>query len=155
MSDELYQPKEFWKLDAIQVGCGTGMPTATVKLTGPDGQTQTVAAVGTGPVDAVYKAVQLQVHVPCTLLEYTVQSVTEGIDALGEVNVRVSPHDDDAPPDKINPQYERSRPRVFHGHGAHTDVIVASAKAYVAAINRILAIREAQQTDSKAAGSAA
>jgi 2-isopropylmalate synthase len=155
VSDELYQPKEFWKLDAIQVSCGTGMPTATVRLTGPEGQTQTSAAVGTGPVDAVYKAVQLQVQAPCTLLEYTVQSVTEGIDALGEVSVRVSPHDDDAPPDKINPQYERTRARVFHGHGAHTDVIVASAKAYIAAINRILAIREAHQIDSKTAGSAA
>ena len=43
----------------------------------------------TGPVDAVYKAIQSLVHVPCTLLEYTVQSVTEGIDALGEVSVRV------------------------------------------------------------------
>jgi 2-isopropylmalate synthase len=155
VSDELYQPKEFWKLDAIQVSCGTGMPTATVKLTGPDGKTQTAAEVGTGPVDAVYKAVQSLVHVPCTLLEYTVQSVTEGIDALGEVSVRVSPHEDDAPPEKINPQYEHSRARVFHGHGAHTDVIVASAKAYLAAINRILAIREATQNDSKAAGSAA
>jgi 2-isopropylmalate synthase len=155
VSDELYQPKEFWKLEAIQVGCGTGMPTATVKLTGPDGKTQTAAEVGTGPVDAVYKAVQVLVQEPCTLLEYTVQSVTEGIDALGEVNVRVSPHDDDAPPDKINPQYEHSRARVFHGHGAHTDVIVASAKAYIAAINRILAIKEGTQPDSKAAGSAA
>jgi 2-isopropylmalate synthase len=155
VSDELYQPKEFWKLEAIQVGCGTGMPTATVRLTGPDGQTQTAAEVGTGPVDAVYKAVQSLVHVPCTLLEYTVQSVTEGIDALGEVSVRVSPHDDDASPDKINPQYEHSRARVFHGHGAHTDVIVASAKAYLAAVNRILAIREATQNDSKTAGSAA
>ena len=155
VSDELYQPKAFWKLDAIQVSCGTGMPTATVRLTGPEGQTQTSAAVGTGPVDAVYKAVQLQVQAPCTLIEYTVQSVTEGIDALGEVSVRVSPPDDDAPPDKINPQYERTRARVFHGHGAHTDVIVASAKAYIAAINRILAIREAQQIDSKTAGSAA
>jgi len=155
LSDELYQPKEFWKLDALQVGCGTGMPTATVKLTGPDGKTQTTAEVGTGPVDAVYKAIQSLVHVPCTLLEYTVQSVTEGIDALGEVSVRVSPHDGDAPPDRINPQYERSRARVFHGHGAHTDVIVASAKAYLAAINRILAIKEAMQTPNKAAGSAA
>jgi 2-isopropylmalate synthase len=154
VSDELYQPKEFWRLEAIQVGCGTGMPTATVKLTGPDGQTQTAAEVGTGPVDAAYKAIQLLVHVPCSLLEYTVQSVTEGIDALGEVSVRVSPHDE-APPDKINPQYEHSRARVFHGHGAHTDVIVASAKAYVAAINRILALKEGTQTDSKAAGSAA
>ena len=66
----------------------------------------------------------------------------------------VSPHDDQAPPDKINPQYEHSRARVFHGHGAHTDVIVASAKAYVAAINRILAIREGTQ-NNEAAGSAA
>jgi 2-isopropylmalate synthase len=155
VSDELHQPKEFWKLEAIQVGCGTGMPTATVRLTGPDGQTRTAAAVGTGPVDAVYKAVQLLVEEPCTLLEYTVQSVTEGIDALGEVNVRVSPRDGDAPPDKINPQYEHSRPRVFHGHGAHTDIIVASAKAYLAAINRILAIKKGTQPDSQAAGSAA
>ena len=156
VSDELYQPKEFWRLDAIQVGCGTGMPTATVRLTGPDGVTHTAAEVGTGPVDAVYKAIQSLVHVPATLLEYTVQSVTEGIDALGEVSVRVAPDEQgDAEPDKINPQYAHSRARVFHGHGAHTDVIVASAKAYLAAINRILAIREAKQTESRAAGSAA
>ena len=154
VSDELYQPKEYWRLEKIQVGCGTGMPTATVELTGPDGSTGIAAEVGTGPVDAVYKAIQSLVHVPCSLLEYTVQSVTEGIDALGEVSVRVSPHDDQAPPDKINPQYEHSRARVFHGHGAHTDVIVASAKAYVAAINRILAIREGTQ-NNEAAGSAA
>ncbi len=154
VSDELYQPTEYWKLEKIQVGCGTGMPTATVRLTGPEGQLRTEAEVGTGPVDAVYKAIQGIVDVPCTLLEYTVHSVTEGIDALGEVSVRVSPHDDQAQPDKINPQYEHSRARVFHGHGAHTDVIVASAKAYLAAINRILAIQEARR-DNEAAGSAA
>ncbi|MBT8453396.1 MAG: 2-isopropylmalate synthase [Deltaproteobacteria bacterium] len=156
VSDELYQPEEFWRLDAIQVGCGTGMPTATVRLTGPDGVSHTAAEVGTGPVDAVYKAIQSLVHVPATLIEYTVQSVTEGIDALGEVSVRVAPDEQsDAEPDKINPQYAHTRARVFHGHGAHTDVIVASAKAYLAAINRILAIREAKQPESKAAGSAA
>ncbi len=155
VSDELYQPTEYRKLDALQVGCGTGMPTATVKLTGPDGETHTAAEVGTGPVDAVYKAVQELVHVPCTLLEYTVQSVTEGIDALGEVSVRVSPHDEDAATDKLNPQYEHSRARVFHGHGAHTDIIVASAKAYLAAINRILALKEGTKKDSQATGSAA
>ena len=154
VSDELYQPTEYWKLEQIQVGCGSGMPTATVRLTGPDHRTQTVAEVGTGPVDAVYKAIQLLVRVPCTLLEYTVQSVTEGIDALGEVSVRVSPLDDEAPPDKINPQYEHSRARVFHGHGADTDVIVASAKAYLAAINRIIALRDGAR-DQEAAGSAA
>ncbi|MEM9731457.1 MAG: 2-isopropylmalate synthase [Myxococcota bacterium] len=154
VSDELYQPTEYWKLEAIQVGCGTGMPTATVKLIGPDGQIETAAEVGTGPVDAVYKAVQQLVHVPCTLLEYTVQSVTQGIDALGEVSVRVAPDDDEASADKVNPQYEHSRARVFHGHGADTDVIVASAKAYIAAINRILALQEGKKQES-AAGSAA
>jgi 2-isopropylmalate synthase len=92
--------------------------------------------------------------VPATLLEYTVNSVTEGIDALGEVSVRVAPEDDEAPADKINPQYEHSRARVFHGHGAHTDVIVASAKAYLAAINRILATKQAKH-ENEAAGSAA
>jgi 2-isopropylmalate synthase len=155
VSDELYQPTEYWKLDRIQVGCGTGMPTATVRLIGPDGQATISAQVGTGPVDAVYKAIQSLVHVPCTLLEYTVQSVTEGIDALGEVSVRVSPDEADAPRDKINPQYEHTRARVFHGHGADTDIIVASAKAYLAAINRIIATKEGTQADSKAAGSAA
>ena len=154
VSDELYQPTEYWKLEKIQVGCGTGMPTATVRLTGPDGMTRTEAEVGTGPVDAVYKAIQTIVDVPCNLLEYNVQSVTEGIDALGEVSVRVTPGDLDAQPDKINPQYEHSRARVFHGHGAHTDVIVASAKAYLAAINRILAVKEAKR-QNEAAGSAA
>ncbi|KPK17848.1 MAG: 2-isopropylmalate synthase [Myxococcales bacterium SG8_38] len=155
ISDELYQPTEYWKLDKIQVGCGTGMPTATVRLVGPDGQARIAAEVGTGPVDAVYKAIQSLVNVPCTLLEYNVQSVTEGIDALGEVSVRVVPGDYDLPPDRINPQYEQSRARVFHGHGAHTDIIVASAKAYIAAINRILALKEGTRDENKAAGSAA
>ena len=82
------------------------------------------------------------------------ESEAEGIDALGEVSVRVSPDNGETSRDKINPQYEHSRARVFHGHGAHTDVIVASAKAYIAAINRILAVKEAQQ-DNEAAGSAA
>jgi len=155
VSDELYQPTEYWKLEALQVGCGTGMPTATVQLTGPDGRTHTAAEVGTGPVDAVYKAIQELVRVPCSLLEYTVQSVTEGIDALGEVSVRVTPDDASDFTDKVNPQYEHSRARVFHGHGANTDVIVASAKAYLAAINRILALREGKSKGNEAAGSAA
>ena len=155
VSDELYQPKEYWKLDAIQVSCGTGMPTATVKLTGPDGETKTSASVGTGPVDAVYEAVQALVQVPCTLLEYNVQSVTQGIDALGEVSVRVQPDDEATATDKMNPQYENARARVFHGHGANTDVIVAIAKAYIAALNRIIAVQEGTNTEDKEAGSAA
>jgi 2-isopropylmalate synthase len=155
ISDELHQPKEFWRLEAIQVGCGTGMPTATVRLKGPDGKVQTEAEVGTGPVDAVYKAIQNIIQVPCNLLEYNVQSVTEGIDALGEVSVRVQPDANATSDDKINPQHDKTTSRVYHGHGAHTDVIVASAKAYIAAINRILAIQEASSEAQKNTGSAA
>ena len=154
VSDELYQPKEFWKLEATQVGCGTGMPTATVRLQGPDGNEHVAAAVGTGPVDAVYAAIQSIVDVPCELLEYTVQSVTEGINALGEVSVRIRSAADTTQ-GRVNPQYEHTRARVFHGHGAHTDIIIASAKAYLAALNRILAVDESAQSNSTSAGSAA
>ena len=57
VSEELYQPREIFILDGLQVACGTmGMPTATVRLKGPDGNHQIVAAVGTGPVDAAYQS---------------------------------------------------------------------------------------------------
>ena len=80
----------------------------------------------------------------------------EGIDALGEVSVRIQPEADTTTNDKINPQHDsKTTSRVYHGHGAHTDVIVASAKAYIAAINRILAIREASSDTQKNTGSAA
>ena len=154
VSDELHQPEEFWKLERTEVTCGTGNPTAMVVLIGPDGQEHTSTEAGTGPVDAVYAAIQALVHIPCELLEYNVQSVTEGIDALGEVSVRVQSADDNTE-SRVNPQYENTRARVFHGHGAHTDIIVASAKAYLAALNRILAIQRNAQATSSSAGSAA
>jgi 2-isopropylmalate synthase len=143
VSDELYQPREYFRLEAVQVGCGTsGLPTAAVRLTVPDGQTVTEAAAGTGPVDAVYKAIDRIVKADATLLEYTVQSVTEGIDALGEVSVRVRANE--LGTERLSPQHGH-RARVFHGHGADTDIIVASAKAYLAALNRVLSVLEAQR----------
>ena len=90
MTEERYQPREVFHLEGLQVACGTmGMPTATVRLRGPEGQEFIQAAVGTGPVDAVYKAIDAVVDVPNTLLEFAVRAVTEGIDAIGEVTVRV------------------------------------------------------------------
>ncbi len=144
VSDELYQPEELYRLDQLQVTCGTGMPTATVRLEIPGGELRTVSTVGTGPVDAVYMAIQQIVNIPVTLLEYSVQSVTRGIDALGEVNVRVRADDEptDVDESRINPQSGGSRARVYHGHGAHTDVIVASAKAYLASLNRLLSVQQ-------------
>lgn len=136
VSDELYQPREFFALDGLQVACGTmGMPTATVRLRGPDGQMHVSAAIGTGPVDATYKAIDAIVKAPNTLQEFVVHAVTEGIDALGEVTVRIEGSDGLL---QISPQREAEVPRTFGGYGADTDIVVASAKAYLAALNKLL-----------------
>ena len=126
IADEFYGPVEIFHLADIQVTCGrSGMPTATVKLIGPDDSEHYFAAIGTGPVDAAYQAIDRIINVPVTLLEYRVSAVTEGIDAIGEVTVRI--------------RRDENGPRTFGGHGADTDIIVASAKAYLAALNRMLA----------------
>ena len=80
-----------------------------------------------------------------------------GIDALGEVNVRVRWDDEPEGGDesRINPQSGGSRARVYHGHGAHTDVIVASAKAYLASLNRLLSVQQnSSARDDEAASEA-
>ena len=129
IADEFYQPPEVFALEDIQVVCGRrGMPTATVRLRGPDNTSTVRAAVGTGPVDAAYKAIDAIVQAPNTLVEYSVHAVTEGIDALGEVTVRL--------------QSREPEPRTIGGHGADTDIIVASAKAYLAALNKLLAVEQ-------------
>jgi 2-isopropylmalate synthase len=149
IADEFYQPREVYRLDGLQVVCGTmGLPTATVRLIGPDGKSHTHAGIGTGPVDAVYKAIDAIVKCPATLLEFSVHAITEGIDALGEVTVRIQPQDGKQTMDAQN---EVERARIFGGHGADTDIIVASAKAYLAALNKLIVSRteghESAQTD--------
>ncbi|XXY49618.1 2-isopropylmalate synthase [Sorangium sp. So ce269] len=142
------QGPEVYTLDALQVACGTtGMPTATVRLRGPDGALHVRAAIGTGPVDAAYRAIDEIVRVPSSLLEFSVHAVTEGIDALGEVSVRVRA---DVTSSKRHPQHDASA-RVFHGHGADTDILVASAKAYLTALNRLLATYGVEAKDEAAA----
>jgi 2-isopropylmalate synthase len=140
VTSEIAQPNELYTLDGLQVACGSvGMPTATVRLTGPDGATHERAAIGTGPVDATFKAIDDIVGTRCKLLEYTVQAVTEGIDALGEVSVRIGNGQNES--SRINPQNELTGRPIYHGHGTDTDIIVASAKAYLGALNRLLAFR--------------
>ncbi|MDO8963212.1 MAG: 2-isopropylmalate synthase [Coriobacteriia bacterium] len=99
-----------------------GIPTATVELINREGDHLIDSSHGTGPVDAVYKAINRIVDVPNDLTEFSVKAVTRGIDALGEVTIRVTAPDG----------------RVFTGRGAHSDIIVASAKAYTNALNRLL-----------------
>jgi len=137
VTDEFYQPRQVFTLDGLQVACGTmGMPTATVRLRGPDGSMQTQACIGTGPVDAAYKAIDAIIQAPNTLLEFSVHAVTEGIDALGEVTVRIESKNGHSL--SFDTQTQSDRTRTFGGHGADTDIIVASAKAYLAALNKLL-----------------
>ena len=140
---EIHQPAEYYRLDAIQVTCGMGMPTATLRLVGPQGQAMVQAAVGTGPMDAAFKAVDLVVGVPVELVEYSVHSVTSGIDALGEVTVRVKSCEPVSA--KVNPQHGAGQARIFHGHAADTDVVSASVKAYLVALNRVLGAGAAKE----------
>ncbi len=114
---------EVYHLEQIHFTSGEpGIPTATVELIDRDGHQFIDSSHGTGPVDAVYKAINRIVNVPNDLTEFSVQAVTRGIDALGEVTIRVTSEDG----------------RVFTGRGAHSDIIVASAKAYTNALNRLL-----------------
>src|ERR1051325_3766727 len=137
IADEFYRPRDVYYLDGMQVTCGTmGMPTATIRLKGPDGKVHVHAAMGSGPVDAAYKAIDQIVQTPNTLLEFNVHAITEGIDALGEVTVRIQSKDDDIK--TMDAQKEIPYTRVFGGHGADTDIIVASAKAYLNALNKLI-----------------
>ena len=137
IADEFYRPRDVYYLDGMQVTCGTmGMPTATVRLKGPDGKVHVNASMGSGPVDAAYKAIDSIVKTPNTLLEFNIHAITEGIDAIGEVTVRVQPKDEGMT--TMDAQSEIPYARVFGGHGADTDIIVASAKAYLNALNKLI-----------------
>jgi len=132
----VYMP-ETYQLEDVQVMCGlNAVPVAVVSLQGPEAEARWGTSKGNGPVDAVFKAMDGIVGLPNTLLEYTVQAMTEGVDALAKVTVRV---EGEVPLGEAG-QMEK---RVFLGRGADTDVIIASAKAYLFALNRLLASRRA------------
>ncbi len=126
--------EETYHLEQIQVSCGDqSIPTATVHICGPDGKIVCDADHGAGPVDAVYRAINRVIGEPNELIEFSIQAVTEGIDAVGRVTIRIQAED----PVREN-GVER---RVFSGHGADTDIVVASARAYMFALNRLIAAR--------------
>ena len=113
-----------YKVIAVHVVCGNDtVPQAKVTLDCPDGQSRTVESKGTGPVDAVCKAIDQVVDLNIDLTEFAVSAVTEGIDSLGEVTIRVAKDGS-----------------VYSGRGSDSDIVVASAKAYVNAINRLITI---------------
>jgi len=134
VTDEIQMiSNKVYKLNHVQVQCGDKqISTATISIFNEETGIETITSkTGTGPVDAVYKAIsELTCGEACQqqmkLLEYTVSSVTAGIDALGEVTVRLQ---------------DITSGRTGIGRSANTDVIVASAQAYLNAINRLVELR--------------
>ena len=128
VSEQVQQPEARFQLKLVQVSCGSSLrPTATVTLADDQGSEQTLSAVGTGPVDAVCRALNAVAGVSNELIEFSVKSVTEGIDAMGEVTIRL-----------------RRDGSLYSGHAADTDVVVAAAMAFVNALNRLVAGEDKQ-----------
>jgi 2-isopropylmalate synthase len=111
-----------YKLEYLHVASGTGtLPTASVKMRIKNEMKQ-AAACGDGPVDAAYEAIREATGLSPKLESYSIRAVTGGKEALGEATVRISENG-----------------KTFIGRGISTDIIEASAKAYVDAINRMVA----------------
>jgi len=126
---ELSQVEDFFSLDYFHVASGNKtIPTATVRVKTKD-QVIQEASCGDGPVDAIYKAIERITGMQVTLKEYGIKAVTGGKDALGEVSVRVAKNG-----------------HTFSGRGVSTDIIEASARAYMNAVNKIA--RHQQATHS-------
>jgi 2-isopropylmalate synthase len=129
VDDQLELNNGVWQLSGLQVTSGSNtVPTATVTLTDSNGDKLTDASIGDGPVDAIYSAIQRLSGVKASLVDYRIRAVSKGKDAQGEVQIEL----------------EHSG-RKFRGRGLSTDILEASALAYLAAINRLrnLSAREA------------
>ncbi|KAG4911351.1 hypothetical protein JHK82_057358 [Glycine max] len=149
VSDEVFQAEPVWKLGDLQVTCGTlGLSTATVKLLSSDGSTHVACSVGTGPVDSAYKAVDLIVKEPVTLLEYSMNAVTEGIDAIATTRVVIR-GESETSTSTTHALTGEAVLRTFSGTGAGMDVVVSSVKAYIAALNKMLGFKETSPSAEK------
>ncbi len=116
----IQQSSDRLELTSLQVCSKTGVsPTANLTLN-IDGSAVAVSAEGNGPVDASFRAVEQAIQRTPSLELYSVNSITGGTDAQGEVSVRL-----------------RENGRIVNGHGADTDIVIASVKAYINAINRL------------------
>ncbi len=110
------------KLVSLKASIETGeIPVAEITLA-IDGEEHHASAEGGGPVDATFKAIESMVNSGCNLQLYSVNNITTGTDSQGEVTVRI---------DKAG--------RIVNGLGADTDIVTASAKAYISALNKVMA----------------
>jgi len=138
VSEHLFQSTSVWELLEAQVVCGTmEMPTATVKMRGPDGMEHVESIVGKGPVDACYKAVDKIVKSPVNLLDYSVNAVTEGIDAIAVTRVCVESTDERLAYESAS---GLTRRRNFTAQASDTDIVVSSTRAYVNALCKMLMV---------------
>jgi 2-isopropylmalate synthase len=129
VSEELAKMADRITLKSFSVSSGTDqVPTAIVELE-IDGKSVSQRGTGDGPVDAVYRTIAAITQTKSKLLMYVVKAITGGTDAQGEVSVRV-----------------QEDGRTVSGHGADTDIITASARAYLSALNKLayLAAKHAQ-----------
>lgn len=131
VGDEFHDVPEVYKLDYMHCLSGNKvLPSATVRLI-VNGETQQESAWGDGPVDAVYRAISKLVDLPVTLDNYSIRAVTAGTDAMGEVTLRM-----------------RDDGHIVTGRGASTDIVEASAKAYIDALNKLTAWRKRTENDN-------
>mmetsp|Transcript_32579 Transcript_32579/g.60053 ORF Transcript_32579/g.60053 Transcript_32579/m.60053 type:complete len:657 (-) Transcript_32579:79-2049(-) len=140
VSDQAGSVNELWRVTGLQTTTGlSGIPTATVKMMGPDALERYISATGTGPVDAVYKAIDQIMGVSVVLESYSMNSVNEGIEALASTRVVIVPTID-GPNDSavMDAQTSQLREKKFSGSGSDTDIITSSARAYVSALNKLL-----------------
>jgi 2-isopropylmalate synthase len=120
ISEEFVRSSDFYKLLSLNFASGTDMrPVATVRLS-IDGEEVTVSEYGDGPVDAAYKAISKATGINPNLESYVVAAITGGTDAQGEVTVRIE-----------------EEGIISQGQGASTDIVVASAKAFINALNKL------------------
>jgi 2-isopropylmalate synthase len=125
VGEEVYQQQEYYRLVYINVVSGSqAIPTATMQME-IGGRLVQDAGFGVGPVDATFAAIRKITDTNYQLLKYAVNAITGGTDAQGEAMVQL-----------------RYNGRIIVGKGAHPDVIVASAKAYINALNRLRFIKE-------------
>ncbi|UXY16114.1 2-isopropylmalate synthase [Chitiniphilus purpureus] len=121
VSDEMISiEQETYKLAALKVVSETGETPSATLVIAEEGTEKRAQSEGDGPVDATFKAIESVVHSGAELLLYSVNAITSGTDSQGEVTVRLS-----------------KEGRVVNGQGADTDILVASAKAYISAVNKL------------------
>ncbi|AWB09910.1 MAG: 2-isopropylmalate synthase [Fervidicoccus fontis] len=129
ISDIIFQGEEFYRIDYVGVFSGTNSyPTATVVLENSSGERLVDSGIGNGSVDAIYKTIEKIVNLKLNLIDFNIKAITGGTDALGEVTVRVQDSDN----------------RVFIGRGSDTDILIASAKAFVSSVNKMISYKSMQ-----------